>query len=105
MIGRRTDDWKPNGNVDTVFPGQQFQRNEPLIVVETDHPIKFSSHRPHKNRIGRKWSFHNDPLQLRLSYGRSNNPLFFVAERARLASVRVQTSDRETRMSQAMKAR
>src|SRR5713101_528324 len=90
VVRRRAHDRQTNSDIDSVFPREQLERDQPLIVIEADDSVKLSSHCPDKQRIRRKWPSNHQPLGLRLPYGWSDNSFFFIAKRAAFTGVRVE---------------
>jgi hypothetical protein len=92
VIRRRARKRKPQRDIYGTAERRNLDGRHPDIVIWRDHGVKFTADRSHENRIRRK-----GPINSRSSCGRREKLGVFAAEPSAIASVRIESAQRNSR--------
>jgi len=101
MIGRGPNKGKAKGDVDPAIALDHFERNQALIMVEGNNPVKESVIGAVEKSVGGEGTFHPDPAPPGRPDGRLQDRLFFLSEKAPLPGMRIEPAEGEVWPAQA----
>ncbi len=99
MIGGGADDWQAEGDVDRVLEVQRLDRNQRLVVIHAKRGVIVGAGRGVEQGVGRVGAADSPALGCQRGDRRLDNLDLFLAKRATLTTVGIETSHREARLS------